>query len=236
MNARTPLSRSIALTVAALAAALVLTSCGADDATETDGADVTAALAAAKAAFDAAPSVHLVMSTDARPTSGNAVLGAEGDLTQQPAFQGEVSVLLFGGSVKVPVIAVDGKVYAKILTPTYGDIDPAEYGAPDPADFADPETGISALLTRLEDAEQTGEKRDGNKVVTTYAGTLAGSWVASIIPSADQDARYRTVIGIDQEDRIATLAITGPFFEGSGDVTYDLSFDDYDKNVKISAP
>ena len=34
----------------------------------------------------------------------------------------------------MPVVAVDGKVYAQLpLTTGYQDIDPAEYGAPDPA-------------------------------------------------------------------------------------------------------
>ena len=31
------------------------------------------------------------------------------------------------------VIAVDGKVYAKLPTPGYTAADPADYGAPDPA-------------------------------------------------------------------------------------------------------
>ena len=69
-----------------------------------------------------------------------------------------------------------------------------------------------------------------------YAGTLDGALVAPIIPSVDESGTYKTVIGIDEDGRIATLSVTGDFFSGSGDVTYDLIFYDYGKNVTIKKP
>jgi lipoprotein LprG len=234
-------ARRIALTMLSFATLLLTTAgCGSQDGTAGtggNGEDAKTVLAAAKKNFDDASSVRFTMSTNSVPDKGNAVLGANGTLTHQPAFKGEVKVLFSGFNTSIPVVSVDGKVYAKLpLTPSYSKIDPGEYGAPDPADFADPSKGISGLLLKLENPRTGGRKRDGKLVVTTYTGTLSGDLVAPIIPSASASDSYRTVVGIDQDSQIATLSVTGDFFSGSGDVTYDLSFDDYGKNVTIKKP
>ncbi|RNL64882.1 LppX_LprAFG lipoprotein [Nocardioides marmoriginsengisoli] len=236
---RRPARRTAFAVLGALVLTITLAGCGSsDDGASSQGGDPIAALTAAKKKFDEASSVHFTMATTSKPAKGtDAVLGAKGTLTHQPAFQGEVKALYIGITADIPLIAVDGKVYAKLPFSTgYAVINPKEYSAPDPATFADPAAGISGLLLKLEDAKKTGEKRDGKLVVTTYAGTLPGALVAPIIPSADAAGTYRTVVGIDDDGRIATLAVTGDFFSGGGDVTYDLAFDDYGKNVTISAP
>jgi lipoprotein LprG len=228
--------RTAAILGVAVALLLPLSACGGSD-NPPDKQSVHDILAKAKQQFDDARSVHLTLSTDATPKSGDAVLGAKGSLTHQPAFEGQVTVVLGGFNADVPVVAVDGKVYAKLpLTPKYVPIDPAEYGAPNPADFADPDKGISGLLLQLDGAKETGRKRDGGELVTTYSGTLDGSLVDPIIPSADTASTYQTSVGIDDSGRIATLHVTGDFFSHDGPVTYDLSLDEYGKSVKIAAP
>lgn len=229
--------RRTTLLVAGVATALILGGCGGTSTGSASGGNAESALSDAKKNFDASSSVHFTLSTTSKPTSGDAVLAAEGTLTHQPAFEGEVTALYMGFNATIPVIAVDGKVYGDIpFTNGFAPIDPGEYSAPDPADFADPETGISGLLVKLSDPKEGEQERDGNDVVTTYSGSLAGDLVAAIIPSASKDSTYATVVGIDQDGRIATLEITGDFFPADGEVTYDLSFDNYDKNVTISAP
>jgi len=230
-------TRRVAAAGALLVALAPLASCGGGDKQEPAGQTVTQMLAAAKKKFDAAPSVHLSLSTDSTPTSGNAVLGADGTLTRQPAFKGTVKVVLSGFNADVPVVAVDGKVYAKLpLTPKYAEINPSEYSAPDPADFADPSKGISGLLLALKTPQKLGDAREGKVVLRRVSGTLSGDIVAPIIPSADPSGTYKTVVGIDEDDRIVTLDVTGEFFSGGGDETYQLAFDDYGKSVKITAP
>ena len=224
---------------AAVVLALVsgLGGCGGDKTEAPKGSDVTKVLAAAKKKFDDAASVHLSLATRSKPTSGDAVLGADGTLTHQPAFDGKVKVLLSGFNADVPIISVDGLVYAKLpLTPKYSTIDPAEYGAPDPAEFADTSKGISGLLLKMQDVKEAGTERVGKQVVTRYSGTLSGSYVAPIIPSAADSGSYDTVVGVDQDHRMVTLDVTGEFFSGGGDETYTIAFGDYDKSVKISAP
>ena len=108
----------------------------------------------------AANKTKMVLATKDTPTKGDAVLGAEGTLTHQPAFQGTVTVVLGGFNAQVPVVSVADKVYAKLpLTPKYVAINPAEYGSPNPSDFADPAKGISGLLLKLQDPKKTGQKR-----------------------------------------------------------------------------
>jgi lipoprotein LprG len=230
-------TRLLAAASALLALALPLAGCGGSDNPPAGGTSAKDALAMAKKNFDEASSVHLVLSTKSKPTSGDAVLGADGTLTRQPAFEGNVKVVLSGFTAEVPIVSVDGKVYAKLpLTSKYAAINPSEYGAPDPAEFADADKGISGLLLKMQGVKKDGEERNGSQVLTRYSGRLDGNYVAPIIPSADDSGVYDTVVGIDQKGRIITLQVTGDFFSGAGDETYDLAFDDYDKSVKISAP
>jgi lipoprotein LprG len=238
MNLRTPARRPALLAVGALVAALTLVACGSAEGNGGSDVDPAAALATAKKNFDEASSVHFTLSTKSMPAKGDdGVLGAKGTLTHQPAFEGEIKAVFVGITADIPLIAVGGKVYAKLpFSSGYAPINPSEYSAPDPATFADPASGISGLLTKLEGAKKTGQKRDGKVVVTTYSGTLPGALVAPIIPSADESGTYQTVVGIDDDGRIATLKVSGDFFDGAGDVTYDLAFDDYGKSVTISAP
>lgn len=224
------------LVAAAAFALLALTACGGEDtpADETTPADV---LAEAKAQLDEAASWHLSLSTSSVPESGNGVLSADGVGTHAPAWEGEVKVLFSGLNATVPIVAVDGKVHAKLpLTPTWSEIDPAEYGAPNPAEFMDPDNGISAMLVALEDAQKGEQTRDGGQIVTTYTGTLPGARVASIIPSADEGATFETSVGINEDGQVTTVSVTGPFFSDGNDVTYDLRFSSYGEDVKISAP
>jgi lipoprotein LprG len=230
------MNRRAAAVSVALALLVALTGCGGSD-SATKGKSTREVLTLAKQKFDEARSVHLVLSTADTPTKGDAVLGADGTLTHQPAFEGKVTVVLGGFNADVPVVAIDGKVFAKLpLTPKYVPIDPGEYGAPNPADFADPDRGISGLLLQLEGAKAAGQKREGDQVLTTYTGNLSGKYVKPIIPSASEAGSYRTTVGIDPDGRITTLQISGGFFAHDGDVTYDVRFADYDKSVKISAP
>lgn len=229
-------SRTAALSGVVLALLLPLTGCGGDKTPASDKSPKEA-LALAKKTFDNASSVHLTLATTSVPTKGDAVLGADGTLTHQPAFEGKVTVVLGGFHADVPVVAVGDKVYAKLpLTLKYSEIDPSEYSAPNPADFADTDKGISGLLLKMKGLEEDGQERDGKVVLTRYSGTLAGSYVEPIIPSASGARTYKTVVGIDQDGRILSLKVTGDFFPADGDVTYNLTFDNYDKNVKITAP
>lgn len=231
--------RSSAL-AALLAAGLLVSGCGGGDDSDKGAAGPTPAevMDEAKQKFDDASSVHIELATESTPSEGNGVLGANGDLTHDPAFEGEVKIILNGLTATAPIIAVDDKVYAQIalLGPGYRVIKPSEYGAPDPADFADPDEGLSSLLTQLDGLEKGKESRSGDQILTTYTGELPGEAVKRIIPSADAKQTYETVIGVDEDGYARTVEITGTFFSGSDDVTYDVELSAYDEDVEITAP
>lgn len=231
--------RLVALLGVLLAAALLLSGCGGDSKAkdEPKGKSPTEVMTQAKKLFDDASGVHIELSTDATPPPGsNGVLGATGDLTQQPAFEGDVKVIFTGVTLNTPVTSVDGKVYAKILSTKYSTIDPAEYDAPDPADFVDPDKGLSSLLTQIEGLKKGKETRSGDQVLTSYSGTLPGAAVKEIIPSASAKKTYETKVGVDDKGYARTVEVTGVFFSDNKDVTYDVEFSDYGKDVKITAP
>lgn len=230
------IKRAPVLLVATLLGLGLLSGCGGQK-TKAAEKSPNEVLSSAKAKLDQASSWHLSMSTTSTPKSGDAVLGAEGVGTHAPAWKGEVKVLFGGLNATVPVVAVDGKVYAKLpLTPAYAPIKVSDFNAPDPARFMDPETGVSSLLAQISDLKKAGTKRSGSEVLTTYSGTLPGAKVATIIPSAAESGTYPVVVGIDSSGRVATVSVTGTFFKDSGDVTYDMSISGYDQDVKITAP
>jgi lipoprotein LprG len=230
--------RTLPLLATLVAALLILAGCGGSGGAKAKKEPSPASImATAKKHFDDASSVHIELSTTSVPKTGNAVLAASGDVTHDPAFKGNVKVLLGGFTATVPVTSVGGKVFAQLpLQTKYAVIKPSEYGAPDPADFADPDNGLSSLLTKLDGLKKGAETRKGDQILTSYTGTLPGKAVKSIIPSADTAATYKTVVGVDDKGVATTVKITGPFFTGGGDVTYDVAFSQYDQGVKITAP
>jgi lipoprotein LprG len=227
--------RLVAL-VTLVCAALFLAGCG-ESGTGTKEPSPAQVMQKAKKHFDDASSVHIDLATAATPSSGNGVLGASGTVTHAPAFEGDVKVVLSGLTATVPITAVGGKVYAKLPMQTkFAVINPAEYGAPDPSDFADPERGLSALIGKLQHLKKSKQTRSGDQILTTYTGTLPGRAVKAIIPSADANGSYKTSIGIDEQGYARKVSVTGTFFSGNSNVTYDVDFSKYDGNVRVVPP
>ena len=118
--------RAPTLLAALLAAVLLLSGCGGGgDSDKKAEKSPQQVMEQAKKKFDDASSVQIDLSTKSTPSGGNGVLGATGALTQAPAFQGDVKVVLNGLTATVPITSVDGKVYAKLpLQTKYTVIDP----------------------------------------------------------------------------------------------------------------
>src|SRR4029453_5860956 len=109
-----------------------LTGCSGSNSSTDDGSEPTQLLTAAKQALDNAGSVEFTLSTDDLPSGTGGVLTAPGTRTDPPTFAGDLSCSKAGLTVGAEVVAVGGKVYAKIgLLPTFTEIDPADYNAPD---------------------------------------------------------------------------------------------------------
>lgn len=203
------------VTVGALAFALA--ACG-----STNHQPVAQRLKAAKDYLDASQAINISLSTTSVPNGVTAVLSATGVGTHQPGFRGNIKVVISGLPTNVPVVAVNGKVWAQVLGP-YQVIDPAQYGAPNPAALMSRTTGISSLLTSATGLDNGSQTRDGSTIVTTYHGTVAGSVVGKFIPIAKPSAPFAVTFSLTDDNHLTAASITGPFFAHAANVTYSLA-------------
>lgn len=227
--------RRVVSAVALTSAVLVLLSgCSGGEEDETSPQE---SLAAARTVLDETPGVRLGLVTEKLPDGVEGIVDAQGLGTHAPAFDGTITVRVNNLDLDVPVVAVEGDVYAKLpFTTSFAKINPADYGAPDPAVLMDTEAGISAWLTAATGVERTDEVRDGEDVLTRYRGTIPGDAVADVIPSADDTADFAAEFLLDGEGRLDTAEVSGPFYSGEADVDYTLSLDGYGTDETIEVP
>lgn len=202
-------------------------------------ASPTERLAAAKATLDETPGVRISLATDNLPQGVDGLLGATGVGTHAPAFDGTIRVVTSGITADAEVVAVEDVVYAKLpFTTDFVDVDPADYNAPDPATLMATEGGLSSLLTAATGIEPGDQVRDGERVLSTFTGTLPGDAVSSVIPSASAEAEYDARFTLDDEDRLDRIVMTGPFYPDprADQVTYTVKFEQYGIEKQISAP
>jgi lipoprotein LprG len=229
------MSTVVSRAVAGLVAVLFLASgcSGGEPAPE----DPSAVLAEAKTHLDETPGVELALSTDELPAGVDGLKAATGVGTHAPAFQGTVELIINDLAVEVPVIAVDGQVFAKLpFTNKYSEIDPAEYGAPDPALLMDPDAGLSSWLTRATEVQRDGQVRQGDAVLTSYTGSLPGRVVARSIPGARSNGDFQVTFNLDDGGELRSLKVSGPFYEDAGEVEYTAEFSKYGTEKDISRP
>lgn len=230
-----PTGAVFALFVVLLVAGLLFTGCS-DDQDPVQGPPEEV-LAAAKDALGSTSGVALSLTTEELPSDVDGVLEATGVATRAPAFEGELTVSLNGLDVDVPVISVDGKVYAQLpFTASFAEVNPADYGAPDPAQLMASDTGIATWLTEATAVESGDQVRQGDTVLSTYSGTLSGQVVDASIPSADENADFPVAFRIDDAGRLRSVVISGPFYGSKGEVEYTVSLDDYGTTKDIEAP
>jgi lipoprotein LprG len=224
-----------ALVGAAAASAVLLSGCtGSAPGDERSPEEV---LADAKETLDGTSGVGLRLATDDLPEGVDGIIHAEGVGTHDPAFEGDLEVLVGGVSAEVPVVAAEGKVVAKLpFTTRFVEVDPASYAAPDPAALMDPDSGLSSLLTAAQGVETGEQVRSGKDVLAGFSGTVPGSAVAAIIPSASADTDFDATFTVDEDDRLREVVLTGPFYPDAAEVTYTVTFDDYDTDASITLP
>lgn len=224
-----------ALSAAALLATVALGGCtgGAEEEGPTPGE----VLAAAKSALDETSGVHLTLEAEELAPTVDGILRAEGVGTHDPAFEGDLTVSTGGVRFDVPVVAAQGKVFAKLpFTTEFVEVDPTDYAAPDPAALMETDGGLSSLLTAAEGVEEGKSVRSGEDVLATYRGTVPGTAIAGIIPSASAEADFEARFTVDDEDRLREAVLTGPFYPGTDAVTYTITFDRYGTTADITVP
>jgi lipoprotein LprG len=225
-------TRALALIAATV---LVLTGAAGCGGTKKSDKPVPQRLAAAQKFLDQTDGVRIGLSTPTLPQGVQGVLNATGIGTKQPAFKGDITVVQNGLSVKVPVVAVDGKVQIQ-FGGKWQVIDPKKFGAPDPAALFTTDGGLATILTDVQGAKAGKDTRDGKRVLSTITGKVSGQRVSSIIPSAAATKDFPATFTLDDTDHLTKVVLTGPFYPKAGDVTYTITFGDYGSTTIITAP
>ncbi|MGZ5420905.1 LppX_LprAFG lipoprotein [Aeromicrobium sp.] len=195
------------------------------------------ALATAKKVLDETSGVKFHLTTKALPDGVDGLMDATGIGTHAPAFKGDVDLMVNGLSLKVPVIAVDDLVYAKLpFTLKFAEIDPADYGAPDPAQLMDTTTGLSSWLTEATDVKKGDRVREGETVLTSYSGILPGKAVVGVIPSAHKSSDFPVTFHIADDGKLKSVDVSGPFYGKGGDVDYTITLSKYGTDEDITGP
>ena len=231
---RAGLAATVPLLSVLLTSTLALVSCSGPQEPQPSPAQT---LAAAKRKLDRTSGVQLRLRTDRLPAGVTGLLAAEGVGTHDPAFRGDIKVLAAGVAADAKVVATGGAVYAILPFGTsYVRLDPADYGAPDPAALLDPDRGLPSLLTSARGPKEGRRTRHGEEVLRTITGTVPGRAVARVIPSARAGTRFEATFAVTDADRLRRAVLTGPFYPGSGEVTYTVDFDRYGVHPHITAP
>lgn len=226
--------RLLALLVAAV---LVLAGCGGSDGDDVDTAELQKRLSAARATIDEAETVDVELATTSLPDGVTGLLSATGQGNHSPAFKGTVKVVTGGSTLTAEVVSAEGTLKAKTsFSPLYLEIDPESLQAPDPAALLDPDNGVTRILDQTEGLKAGDTSRDGSDVLTSIAGTLPGSVVKTIIPSADDAASFDVAYRLTEDDELRDATLSGPFYPSGGDVTYRVELTTSDEPVTIKLP
>lgn len=221
-----------------LATAVLLAGCGGgSDDKKADTTELQKRLSAARTVIDEAETVDVSLAAKSLPDGVTGLLSATGQGNHSPAFKGKVKVVTGGSTLSADVVSAEGTLKAKTsFSPLFLKIDPASLGAPDPAALLDAENGVTQILDKTEGLEQGEKSRDGSDVLTTIDGTLPGSVVKAIIPSADEAKSFNVSYRLTEDDVLRDATLTGPFYPGGDNVTYTVKLATSDEPVTIKVP
>jgi lipoprotein LprG len=205
----------------------------------TQQAELTPAqrLDAAKAALDAATSVHLTLTSAGVPSGASGLISGEGWGAHPPAFKGTFKVGVAGVQADAEITSVGGEVWAKLpLVPGTHKINPKDYGLPDPATLFSPEHGLTTLLPATTSAAAGKQTRKGSEVLTSVTGELPGSAVVGLLGIGDRSATYHATYLLTDANQLRQVTLEGPFFGSGTTSTYTLVLDRYGEPVSITKP
>ena len=224
-----------------LAAALLplllgaLAACGS---TRTYETDPHALLREAKAAVDAAPSLHFHISSENARGSGAYITGGDGDAKRPDGFSGQVSVVVGGLPLRIGILSSGGGFWVQLpFSSSWTSTDPGTYGFEDPAKLIDRDHGLTSLLAAATSARLLDRDRLDGEELYEIDAQLPGEQVATLLPDAapSQPVAGRIGIAVDTH-QVRRVVLSGPIFDAHQLSTYTLVLDSYGKDVSITPP
>ena len=191
----------------------------------------------AKAAVDAATSVHFLLTSANASGPGIIVIGGEGDAGRPDQLPGSFTVEQDGLPVTVSVRAAGGGFYVKLpFAAGYTKTDPTTYGIGDPSTLLDPAKGLSSILPALTGLRSTGRARVGSEVVDQVQGTLAGSQLPAVLPDVEPNQPVHvTVDVVPSTHQVRRIVLAGPF-DSTATSTYTVALTNYDEPLHVAVP
>ena len=231
------LHRFTVLLVALLAAGF-LTGCGPDKSDPKVRQNLLKErLTEARAKIDDAETINLSLSAKNMPDGTSGLLSATGSGNHNPAFKGNVKVVTGGATVTAEVVAVGSEVMAKpSFAPIFLKVDPASLKAPNPAALFETSVGFAQVLVETKGLKEGPKSRDGKEVLTTITGSLPGSVVRAILPSARTTASFPVTYRLTEDNELRDASISGPFYPDVPNITYDLAVTTSSEPVSITLP
>ncbi len=231
--------RLAALATATLLLVPILAACSDDSPDASPDQTPEEVLALASEKLTETTGVELTLATGALPDGVSGIAKAAGTVTNAPAFDGILTVVFAGQTVDVPVIAVDGGVFAQLpfTDGAWQKVNPKEYGAPDPSTLIGAD-GFPGLLGKTESVEAGASVRggaDNDEILTTYSGTVPGAAMKSVIPSSAGDS-FDVEWQVTDEGELRKATLTGVFYPQTDPMTYTVDFADYGIEKDIKAP
>lgn len=228
--------RAFGAVAALLVSAGLLAACSGEGGDDTPAPSPADRLASAKAQADAATSVHVVITSRDVPEGVDGVTGLDATGTHVPAFKGTVTARIRGIVASVDTVAIGPDMWLKLpFTTSFVKTTPEEFGVPSPVRLFAPENGLSSLLTHTENPVDAGQAREGEEVLRTITGSVAGSHVTELLATGDVNGSYAVSYGLTDTDVLRKATLSGPFFPGATS-TYEVTFDRYGEPVEISPP
>jgi lipoprotein LprG len=232
-------ARRTAVAGAALALALTTAACTGEE-SATESKDAAELLSGGVDQLRATEGLTLDLSTESLPEGVSGITAARGVTNDSPAFEGSITVRMSGVAAEVPVVSVDGTVYATLpFTSAFQEVDPTEYGAPDPALLVTPDSGFPVLLENTDAAERGDAFRGGKdnaEELTPVTGTVSGDLMKQIIPSVADTDTFDVEWGFADSGELRTAELTGVFYADSEEMTYTVDFTGYGEAAEITAP
>lgn len=228
----------LTILLTALLAASLVAGCGPDKSDPKVQRDLLKErLTEARAKIDSAETINLSLSAKNLPDGTSGLLSATGSGNHNPAFKGNVKVITGGATVTAEVVAVGSEVMAKpSFAPIFLKVDPASLKAPNPAALFETSVGFSQVLVETRGLKEGAKSRDGKDVLITITGSLPGSIVQAILPSADPKASFPVTYRLTEDNELRDASISGPFYPGVADVTYDIAVTTSSEPVSITLP
>jgi lipoprotein LprG len=223
--------------VAAAAAGLLLWSAGCSGSSTAARTDPGTELRRAKAAIDAARSLHFTITSQNVGGSGTDLTGGEGDLVRPDGLQGSFTVTISGLKATVKAVSKGGVFEAQLpFQSGYTRTDPSSFGLADPATLLDPGRGLSNLLTVATGAQRAGQERIAGELLDRITATVPGSSIP-VLPDANPAQPVQLVAAVNPKtSQVRQITLTGPFTSATANSTYVVTLTNYDEAVTVTLP